>query len=66
MTNTEGLIVKGTNGVAVAGMFMPAWLPGLSDVSTLAGLWVPILSALWLMVQIIIAIWRHVDRDEDE
>ena len=34
--NLEGIMVKTTNGVAVAGVFSPAWLPTLNDASQIA------------------------------
>lgn len=57
-----GITVKATNGVAVAGITLPGWLPTLSEVSEFAALTVPILSAIWLMVQII----RFLRVKEDE
>lgn len=46
-------MVKTTNGVAVAGMLSPAWLPSLSDASQIAAQLVPIFSLFWLVLQII-------------
>lgn len=51
--NLEGIMVKTTNGVAVAGVFSPAWLPTLSDASLIAAQLVPIFSLFWLILQII-------------
>ncbi len=48
----EVVMNRMTTGVAVAGMGMPAWMPSLDAVSGAAGLAVPILSAIWLGVQI--------------
>lgn len=59
--NNEGLIVKTTNGVALAGVILPAWLPSLEAASRVAGHLVPILSALWLVVQVarfVVNWWR--------
>lgn len=42
-----------TTGVAVSGVTMPVWMPTLEEVSGLAETLVPILSAMWLIVQII-------------
>ncbi len=41
-----------TGGVAIASIFSPAWLPFLSDVSSFAGLLMPIFGVTWLIVQI--------------
>lgn len=59
MNINEGIVVKATNGVAVAGIGMPAWYPALSNASEIAATLVPILSAIWLLAQIIrlIAKW---------
>lgn len=46
-------MVKTTNGVAVAGVTMPAWWPSLEATSSVAAQFVPILSAAWLIVQIV-------------
>ena len=51
--NLEGVMVKTTNGVAVAGIFSPAWLPSLSDASQIAAQLVPIFSLFWLILQIL-------------
>ncbi|WRH62027.1 MAG: hypothetical protein RSE12_16895 [Fuscovulum sp.] len=47
------IAVKTTNGVAVAGITMPSWMPTLSEASVFAADVVPILSAIWLLIQII-------------
>jgi hypothetical protein len=52
MTHEEA-VMRVTNGVAVGGITMPAWVPTLGEVSTTAAQAVPILSALWLAIQII-------------
>lgn len=49
---TEGLTVKITNGVAGFGLTLPAWWPTLAEASEFAAAIVPILSALWLILQI--------------
>lgn len=54
----EAGVVKVTNGVAVGGLTLPAWLPALDAASNVAALLVPILSAVWLAVQI----WRFVSQ----
>lgn len=48
----EGMMIKTTNGVAVMGLTLPGWWPSLEATSTVAAQMVPILSAVWLMVQI--------------
>lgn len=50
--NQEAVIVKGTNAVALFGITLPAWWPSLLDASETAAALVPILSALWLIIQI--------------
>lgn len=50
---TEALIVKSTNTVAVLGMILPMWWPTLAQISSHAALWTPILGAAWLITQII-------------
>jgi hypothetical protein len=42
-----------TDGVAVAAVTSPIWASMLQNVSEFAGLIVPILGAIWLLVQII-------------
>lgn len=65
MNRHEALMVKATNGVAVGGVTMPAWLPDLIQASVVAGQLVPILSAVWLVVQIarFLVQWRRGRRD---
>lgn len=41
-----------TTYVASAAVTSPLWLPSLKDVSEVAGLLLPILGAVWLIVQI--------------
>jgi GH24 family phage-related lysozyme (muramidase) len=54
MSKIEGTgMIKITNGIALGGATSPAWWPSLEDVSNMATQLVPILSALWLAVQII-------------
>ncbi len=59
--NIEGIMIKATNGVAVAGIFSPAWLPSLSDMSQAAAQLVPIFSLFWLILQIL----RHFSKGKD-
>ena len=42
-----------TNAIAAAAVTSPWWLEALRDASTVAGLLVPILGAVWLLVQIL-------------
>ncbi|MFO1202996.1 MAG: hypothetical protein U1E58_10220 [Tabrizicola sp.] len=59
----EAVMIKATNGVAVAGVTLPAWLPSLEAASQVAAHLVPILSALWLAMQItrFVQRWRKPD-----
>lgn len=52
----EGAAVKVTNGVALGGLTISMWWPTLMQASEIAGAIVPILSALWLMIQIVRAL----------
>lgn len=45
-------MMRATNSVALAGLTMPVWVPSLEQISRGAGAAVPVLSALWLVVQI--------------
>lgn len=49
----EALTVKITNGVAASGLVLPVWWPTLNEISAFAATLVPILSAIWLVVQIV-------------
>lgn len=60
--NWEAIMVKTTNGVAVAGVVSPAWLPSLGDVSHVAAQLVPIASLFWLIIQIV----RHFRNKRDK
>jgi len=58
MHKIEALINHTTSGVAVAGV-ASAFVPLFSDVqrlSEVAGLWMPVLGATWLIVQIVRAL----------
>jgi len=55
----EATMIKVTNGVATAGILSPAWLPTLQEISSYAAALVPILSALWLAVQIVLLVLKH-------
>lgn len=49
----ERVTDRATTGLAVGGVSLPAWWPSLDQVSSVAVELVPILSALWLVVQIV-------------
>jgi hypothetical protein len=53
MTHNEAVADVG----AVAAVVSPVWLPMLHEVSDFAALALPILGAVWLMVQIITKLW---------
>lgn len=53
----EAAMMRLTNGVAGLGLTMPAWLPQLETASAVAAQLVPILSALWLALQIGRFLW---------
>lgn len=46
-----------TDGVAAGGLSFPFWAPSLNEASSVAAALVPILSAVWLAVQIARFIW---------
>ncbi|MGH1414834.1 MAG: hypothetical protein ACRBB0_15205 [Pelagimonas sp.] len=56
----EGVMMKTTNGVAIGGITLPAWLPALETASQVAAHMVPILSAVWLVIQILGYIRKRV------
>ena len=64
--NLDGIMVKTTNGVAVAGIFSPAWIPTLSDASHIAGQLVPIFSLFWLILQILRSVRRKKSDETSE
>lgn len=49
-------IETATNTVAAASLASPFWLPSLQDASSFAALALPILGALWLILQITLKI----------
>lgn len=55
MSGTE----KVTTYLAAGAVVSPAWLPILRDVSNVAGLLLPILGVIWLVVQISSKIREH-------
>lgn len=56
---------RATDAVAVAGATSPIWLPALSNISQVAALLLPILGAVWLIVQIVTKLMdRHPPRQQ--
>lgn len=53
------MIDQSTNAVATAAVSSPVWLPSLRDTSEVAGLFLPILGAVWLTVQIVGYVVRY-------
>ena len=49
----EMVMSRITNTVAAGGVTMPVWWPSLGDVAGVSAQLVPILSAVWLVIQII-------------
>jgi len=49
----EAMMERATNAIAAGAVASPWWLPSLADVSQFAGLLLPILGVIWLLVQII-------------
>lgn len=49
----QSLTERTTDGIAIASVTSPVWLPGLQHISETAALVVPILGAIWLVVQIL-------------
>lgn len=54
-----------TNVIAGAAVTSPLWLEWLRDVSTVAGFLVPILGAIWLLVQIVTKIVEMAEPKDD-
>lgn len=50
-----------TDIVAAGALISPVWLPSLHEWSEMAGLLVPILGGLWLVIQIVVKLdqWRR-------
>lgn len=55
-TTQEAFLTKATTGIAGAGVILPAWWPSLAESSNVAAQLVPIVSLVWLVLQII----RHL------
>ena len=51
-----------TTVIATAAVVSPAWLPWFQEISDIAGVILPILGAVWLLVQIVRAIWAWPSR----
>ncbi|KAB6717701.1 hypothetical protein C8029_04060 [Roseobacter sp. TSBP12] len=67
MTKFEAQMTKATNALSVGGVTLPAWWPTLDHASTVAVKMVPILSALWLIMQMYVFArkqWRAYRKDE--
>jgi hypothetical protein len=50
-----------TTAAAGAALSSPLWLPVLEDVSSVSALLLPVLGAIWLIVQIIV---KMIERDK--
>lgn len=57
MTNGEKIV---TDVGAAAALTSPYWLPTLQEVSQIAALVLPILGALWLVIQISHYVYRNI------
>jgi hypothetical protein len=55
---TENVLTNTTHAVAVGAVSAPLWLPSLTQISNFAALCMPILGALWLLIQIARAFWN--------
>jgi flagellar biogenesis protein FliO len=51
-----------TSAAAGAALTSPLWLPVLEDMSSLSALLLPILGAIWLIVQIIVKMIERKER----
>jgi Na+/alanine symporter len=53
------MTMEATNkGAAVAAIASPWWLPGLHTISEVAALVLPIMGVLWIVLQVVIAIYK--------
>jgi len=59
--NAQKTVEYATDAVAAAAVTSPMWLEWLREASLIAGLMVPILGAVWLLVQI----WHRVSTWQD-
>ena len=50
----KALMDNTTTVVALGGVTSPVWNEPLQDISTIAGLILPILGAVWLVIQIVV------------
>ena len=62
MGDQEMILVKTTNLVAAAGVATPVWLPWLEHVSQFSATIIPILSVLWLLLQIWRFLWPKIEK----
>ncbi|HBD90231.1 MAG: hypothetical protein A2092_15785 [Rhodobacteraceae bacterium GWE1_64_9] len=60
MTHKEAILTKATTGVATGGITMPVWWPTLSDTSNWAAQMVPIVSLIWIVLQIVFVVRRRM------
>lgn len=60
MTDKEAILAKATTGVATGGITMPVWWPSLSETSNWAAQMVPIVSLIWIALQILIVVRRRM------
>lgn len=61
----EGVIVKTTNGIAIGGLTLPAWDSTLAAVSSTAAQLLPIISLIWLIIQIFVFIRKQRRKNAD-
>ena len=54
----DTIIERTTTAIAAGGISAPVWLPPLKEASEIAGMILPILGVVWLIVQIITRIMR--------
>lgn len=70
MTVNEGVIVKATNGVAICGLTLPTWSGALDAMSSTAGQLLPIISLIWLVIQMFFftrkQIKTYLNKDKSE
>lgn len=54
----SAVIDKTTTTVAAGAVASPIWLPSLAEVSSTAAQWLPILGVAWLIVQMIVFLYK--------
>lgn len=57
---------RGTTGLAAVGLTLPVWEQSLQHLGTVAAAALPILSAVWLAVQIVGFVWPGLKRRDDD